>query len=104
MAGNPPYPRETDLTRIVQSIRDLFAGRSNAVGTCTLTENDTTTTVTAANCGLDTKVFLFPTTSDAASEFGGGALYVSAVARGSFTITHANDASTDRTFFWLAIG
>lgn len=104
MSGNPPNPRETNLVRIVQGIRDLYAGRSNAVGEVTLTANDTTTDVTAANCGLDTKVFLFPTTADAAAEAGGTALYISSVGRGTFTITHANDASTTRTFFWLAIG
>lgn len=104
MAGNPPYAREKDLSRIVQGVRDLFAGRSNAVGEVTLTANDTTTTVAAANCGIDTKVFLFPTHADAAAEVAAGGLYISSVGRGTFTITHANDASTDRTFFWLALG
>jgi hypothetical protein len=104
MAGNPPHARESNPVRLAQAIRELFQGRSNAVGEVTLTESDTTTDVTAANCGLDSKIFLFPKTADAAAELAAGGCYISAVAREQFTITHANDASTDRTFFWLAIG
>lgn len=104
MAGNVPFPGETNTTRIVQGVRDLFAGRSNAVGSVTLTENDTTTDVAAINCGADSKVFLMPTTANAAAEAAGGALYVSSVASGAFTLTHANAASTDRTFFYVCLG
>lgn len=104
MAGNPPQPRESNPIRLAQAIRELFQGRSNAVGTVTLRANETTTTVTADNCGLDSKIFLMATTADAAAEAGGTALRISAVARGEFTITHANTASTTKTFFWLAIG
>lgn len=104
MAGNVPRPGEKDIRRIVQGIRDLFSGRSNAVGTVTLTANQATTTVTAINCGADSKVFLMATTANAAAEAGGTALRISAVAGGSFTITHANNAQNDRTFFWVALG
>jgi hypothetical protein len=104
MAGNVPHMQETNPARLNQAIRDLFAGRSNSVGTVTLTENDTTTDVAFLNCGPDSKVFLFPTTADAADELGGGLLYVSSVGAGTFTITHANDASTTRTFFYVCLG
>lgn len=104
MAGNVPHLQETSLVRINQALRDLFAGRSNAVGEVTLTANDTTTTVSALNVGVGSKVFLFPTTANAAADFGSGSLYVSAVASGGFTITHPNDADTDKTFFWVALG
>ncbi len=102
--GNVPSPQETSLVRIVQAIRDLAEGRSNAVGTVTLTANAASTAVTAANCGPDSRVFLMPTTANAAADFGSGSLYVSSVSAGTFTITHPNDADTDKTFFWLAIG
>lgn len=104
MAGNVPHPGERDARRIVQGIRDLFSGRSNAVGTVTLTASQATTTVTAINCGADSKVFLMPTTANASAEFGNGTIRISAVAGGSFTITHANNSQTDRTFFWVALG
>lgn len=104
MAGKPPHLGERDPARVNQSIRDLFAGRSNAVGTVTLTANQATTAVTAINCGKDSKVFLMPTTANASAEFGNGTIRISAVAAGSFTITHANNAQNDRTFFWVALG
>lgn len=104
MMAKVPNPQERSMPVIVQAIRDLFAGRSNAVGSVTLTESDTETTVDAINCGPESKIFLMPTTATAAAEFGGGDLYVSSVASGAFTITHANDASTDRTFFYVCLG
>jgi dihydrodipicolinate synthase/N-acetylneuraminate lyase len=104
MSGNVPSLTERNPVRIMQAIRDLFAGRSNAVGTCTLTANAASTVVTATNCGADSKVFLTPTTANAAAEIGNGTLRVSAVAGGSFTLSHANNAQNDRTYYWGAFG
>jgi hypothetical protein len=104
MSGVILHIAEKDQTRQNQAIRDLFAGRSNAVGTVTLTASVATTTVTAINCGLGSRVFLMPTTANASAEFGNGTIRISAVANGSFTITHANNAQTDRTFYWVALG
>ena len=104
MSGVILHIAEKDQTRQNQAIRDLFAGRSNAVGTVTLTASVATTTVTAINCGLGSRVFLMPTTANASAEFGNGTIRISAVANGSFTITHANNAQTDRTLFWVALG
>lgn len=99
-----PFPRETDLEKLITAIRELASGRSNAVGTVTLTASTTTTTVTAVTCGSGSTVLLSPMTADAASEVGGGTLYISDVDNGSFEITHANDASEDRTFRYVCIG
>lgn len=104
MAGNIPHLQETNLVRINQAIRDLFAGRSNAVGTVTIAANDTTTTVTALNVGADSKIFLFPTTANASADFVSGSLYISSVGQGSFEITHPNTADTDKSFAWVALG
>lgn len=104
MAGTVPQPGEINVRRIVQSVRELYEGRSNAIGRVTLAASATTTAVTAVNCGLGSVVLLFPETADAAAEVAAGGLYVSAVGAGSFTLTHANDASTDRTFAWVALG
>lgn len=104
MAGNVPSPTETRPQRLAQAIRDLFAGRSNAVGTVTLTANSATSVVTALNVGADSRIFLMATTANAAAEAGGTALRISSVGSGTFTVTHANNAQTDRTFFWGAWG
>lgn len=104
MAGNVPAITEKDPTRIVQAIRDLFQGRSNAVGTVTLVEDDTTTTVTALNVGAGSRVFLMPITANASADFASGGLYISSVGQGTFEITHPNTSDTDKTFFWVALG
>lgn len=102
MAGNVPSIQETNPLRIAQGVRDLFAGRSNAVGTVTLRASQTTTTVTAANCGYQSKVFLMPTTANAAGALSG--TYISSVGAGTFTITHASTVATDKTFYYVALG
>jgi hypothetical protein len=45
-----------------------------------------------------------PMTVNAAAEIGAGTAFVSAVAKGSFTITHANAVSTDRVFRYAVFG
>lgn len=98
MSGTVPAPSETSWPRIVRSVRDLFEGRSNAAGSFTLTASATSTSVTATNCSASSTIFFAPTTANAAAEIGAGGMYVSAKAKGSFTVTHANNAQTDRTF------
>jgi hypothetical protein len=95
---------EKDLTKFALAINQLASGRSNAVGSVTLTASAATTTVTAPTCGAGSTVLLTPTTAHAAAEIGNGTMYVSAVANGSFTITHANNAQTDRSFDFACIG
>lgn len=104
MSGNVPAPIETDLFRIVRAIRELFEGRRNAQGQFTMTQNAASTTVTAMNCGTDSKITLTPLTSAAATEFGAGTWYISAVAAGSFTVTHVNSATAGRTFAYAIHG
>lgn len=95
---------EKDLKKFAQALQQLAQGRSNAVGTFTLTASAATTTVTAPNCGAGSVVLLSPTTAHASAEVGAGTIYISAVANGSFTITHANNAQVDRTFGFVCLG
>lgn len=95
---------ETVLPKIVSAIQQLSAGRSNAVGSVTLTQNAATTTVTAPNCAEGSTVLLFPTTANAATEFGAGTIYVSTISNGSFVLTHVNSATAGRTFRWVCLG
>jgi hypothetical protein len=104
LSGNVPAPNETSLPRIVRGIRDLFEGRANCFGSFTCTPNQATTTVTAPNCGLDSEVIITAKTANAATELGNGTIYVSAVAQGSFTVTHANAATLTRTFAYRIAG
>jgi hypothetical protein len=47
---------------------------------------------------------LVPQTASATTELGNGTLYISAVTNGSFTIAHANSATTGRTFLYALQG
>lgn len=104
MTAFVPGTTETDLKKIILAIQQLAAGRSNATGTVTLVTGSATTVVTDRNCAVGTAPLFTPTTANAATETGNGTMYVSAVANGSFTITHANSATTGRTFLYVLQG
>ncbi len=104
MAGQTLDPSERDLFRIVMAVRQLMEGRSNATGTVTLTANAATTTVSAPNCGAGSAVFLFPRTANAAAAVPTTYILAANVTAGQFVVSHANDAQTDKTFSWVALG
>lgn len=94
--------------RIARVLNDAMNGKTNNTDTITLTANAATSTVTLATgrIGENTIILFMPTTAHAATEFGAGSLYVSArdVLNNTFTITHANNAQTDRVFNFVLIG
>lgn len=104
MTAYVPGITETDLKKIVLAVQQLAAGRSNAVGTVTLATGAATTVVTTPNCAVGSTPILTPASATAAAEVGNGTIYVSAVANGAFTVTHANSATTGRTFLYAVIG
>lgn len=95
-------PNEADTRRLVERINGLLAGKTNNVTTVTLTANSATTTLTDSRIGGGSFIGFSPTTSNGAA--GMTALYVSAKAKGSATLTHANNAQTDRTYDVLIVG
>jgi hypothetical protein len=99
-----PGLTETDLKKVILALQQLAAGRSNATGTVTLATGASTTVVSDPNCATGTVPLLTPASLNAATEIGNGTLYVSAVANGSFTITHANSATAGRTFLYALQG
>jgi len=104
MTAYLPGITETDLKKIVLAIQQLGAGRSNAVGSVTLATGSANTIVTTSNCSAGSTPILTPASANAATEVGNGTLYVSAVANGSFTITHANSATAGRRFLYAILG
>ena len=87
------------IAEIVNSVRD---GKINATGTVTLTANAATTTLTDTRITPNSKIMFMPTSSNGAA--GVTALYVSARTTGSATLTHANNAQTDRTYGYAVLG
>lgn len=96
------------LRIVAAKVNQILRGRTNNVGTVTLTANSVTTAVTVA-IGVfgDNTVMVFePTTATAATAFGSGSFYVSArdASAGTYTITHPNTADADKTFRVAYIG
>lgn len=88
--------------QVERTINELLKGRANNVGEVTLTESTTTTVTTDTRIKQSMKIFISPLTANAAAALTN--VYVSAVADGSFTLTHANNAQTDRTFDYVIHG
>lgn len=103
--GFPGLPVSGGNGRQVAAIVNRLAqGKLNCVGAVTLTPSVVATTVTDARATAASVVLLMPTTVNAAVEVGSGTIYVSGRAKGSFTLTHANNAQADRTFGYALIG
>jgi len=106
MTAYVPEINEPDLKKIVLSLQQLAAGRSNAVGSVTLALSVATTVVTTrtGTCAPGSVPILIPATANAAAEFGAGTWYISSVGVDTFTITHVNSATTLRTFLYVIVG
>ncbi|MGC2780723.1 MAG: hypothetical protein WA418_34315 [Bradyrhizobium sp.] len=104
MTAYVPGITETDLKKIILALQQLAAGRSNAVGSVTLSSGTSTTVVADKNCSVSSTPILTPATASAAAELGNGTIYVSAVANGAFTLTHTSSAATTRAFLYALLG
>lgn len=107
MTAYVPGENETNLKNIILSIQQIAAGRSNATGVVTLATGAATTVVTPTQSGMiavGSQVTLSPTTAAAATEAASGNLYISTVAKDTFTITHTNSATAGRTFTYAVHG
>lgn len=94
-----PQPRE-----VAEVVNGLLDGNSNNRGTVTLATSAASTAITDYRAGPDSIVLLMPTTANASAEIGAGTIYVSARATNSFTLTHANNSQSDRTFGYIIVG
>lgn len=101
-------PTGATLRETVVAINQLAAGRSNAVGLVTLTANVTSTTFNATfdpNINADAHIFLTARTANAAAAVATTYATITRVAGiNTVTITHANTATTDRTFGYAILG
>lgn len=102
MSGFQVSTAEKDPGKFALAIQQLYAGRSNAAGSVTLAAGAASTVVAAPNCSPQCAVFLFQKTANAAAAL--GTTFISSVGKQTFTIAHANNAQTDRSFFWVALG
>jgi len=94
----------TDQPRINDEINKVGRGGQDNVGICTLRASQTTTTVIFVNSSLNAHISLTPLTANAAAEQAAGQMFISSRPRGSFTVTHRNNAQIDRTFSFECTG
>jgi len=118
MASFPSAPRDlpnetmagvrTWARQISTVVNNVLRGKLNAVGgtAFTLTANAGSTTLTDARLSIDSAVLFDPLTANAAAELAAGNMHVSAANRmnGSWTVAHANNAQTDRSFRYVILG
>lgn len=81
------------------AINGLLDGKLNSVGSITLTNSSTTTTLSDARIGGNSTILLMPTSSDAANEN----WYITGIDKQTATINHSSDTTT-RTFQYVIIG
>ena len=94
------YEEET-IRQLVKSIEFAMSGKLNCTGELTLTANAASTAVTNNNVNENSVILITPTTANAAAAV--ATTYITP-ASGSFTVTHANNAQTDRVFKYVVIG
>lgn len=97
----PPYD---PTAKMVTLINRLLVGSLNSLGSVTLTDNGTTTTLMDNHLTRGCKVFLFPTTAHAAAVTGLWADPASVPAGGgSITLMHSTVAAADLNFDYLIV-
>lgn len=95
-------PATASPLQISGTVNEMLKGRGNNVGSVTLTANATTTTLEDIRIKLTMTMLLTPRSANAAAAMAN--VYISAVADGSITLTHANTATVDRTFDYVLHG
>lgn len=105
-AGNDVSSLIRFAVELGRAIRLLFQGKMNVVTTLTLTANTGTTTFSDSRLSIDSFVALDPLTANAAAELAAGTVYALQANRNNqtWTFTHANAATTDRTFRVVILG
>ena len=95
-------PLESNQRKINTTINKIIEGRTENYGQVTLGTSTTQTvvTLTDATVSENSVVILQPRTANAAAL----SPWISSIANGTFTITHASDANTDLTFDYIWIG
>ena len=88
------------MRRLYDSIFRARQGKLDCIAELTLTAGVTTTVLNDIRLSNQSVVLFDPKTANAAAELAAGTMYVLTANRstGSWVITHANNAQTDRTF------
>lgn len=99
--STPPFTDDI-LVQIAQAVVRIMTGGQNVTGTVTLTASQASTVVDDDRVGPETVINMMPETLNAAGAL--STTYISARTDGKFTISHANNAQTDRDFAYSIVG
>ena len=102
----PPPPNNPEIRRLYEVLQQMRRGKIECVTEITLTDNAATTVLNYKGLSPQSVVIFDPKTANAAADLYGGTMYVLTANRSNdaWTITHANNAQTDRTFQAAIIG
>lgn len=93
---------EVRALRHAETLNALIDGKAAVTGSVTLTANATSTVVSDNKFESAMVPVFVPLTANAAAAI--ATTYVSARAQGSFTLTHASNAQTDKSFAYVRFG
>jgi hypothetical protein len=95
----PPFGG--DARAVAEVVNGIMNGKTNNHGTVTLaTGGATTTTITDERIGYGSKIMLEPTSSASSTI----TRYISAKGKGTATITHAANSTSNVTFDYVIVG
>lgn len=97
-------PSGASEREVHSAVRQIIDGRGNYTGTVTLTAGAASTAVPRTNANENAIVLLFPMTANAAAALTTTYVAQASITKTGFSVTHANNAQTDRTFAYAMVG
>lgn len=84
-------------------VNRLLNGKINSTGTLTLDTGTASTAISDINVTVGSYINFMPTSADAATELGSGAMYVSSRDKATFTVSHSTSTASTRTFVYVVL-
>lgn len=102
--GLPPSMADLNegYRKIASVVNNINGGKTNNTGTVTLTANAASTVVADFRVTSSSVIVLMPTTANAAGAI--ATTYVSSRGSKTMTLSHTNNAQTDKTFGYAVVG
>jgi hypothetical protein len=95
-------PQGGDQRAVAEIVNNIMDGKTNNIGTVTLTSSATTTTLNDARISAGSTIIMTPMTSNAAKEF--GTCFISSRSNGSAVISHQNTGHSDLIYTYAIVG
>lgn len=94
----------SSLSMVIDAVMGMGRGEQNNVGRFTLAAGAAQTIVSFVNCAPGKTVTFSPMTANAAAALPTTYIPEATILSGSFTVRHASNAQTDRTFMYEVTG